>query len=217
MVAVLPPLLLIRAALGSIFFGIATPAEASGLGAFGATPLALANRRLTIAVPRDVLHKTTITTALIFGIFLGASLFAAVPRQLGGDRFIADALRAIPFGPNGIVVTILFIAFLAGFFLDWLEISLILLPLSAPVVAALGLALTWFVVLFAVTPQTSFLTPPVGFSPFCLKGVAPPEVTTLDICRGVIPFVLRQVLAVALVFEFPGLVIWLPQAVSEPS
>jgi tripartite ATP-independent transporter DctM subunit len=212
MVAVLPPLVLILAVLGSIFFGIATPTEASGLGAFGATVLALANGRLTLPVLRDVLHKTTVTTAFIFGIFLGASLFAVVLRQLGGDQFIGDALRAIPFGPNGIVVTILFIAFLAGFFLDWLEISLIILPLVAPVVAALGFDLTWFVVLFAVTLQTSFLTPPVGFSLFYLKGVAPPEVTTLDIYRGVIPFVLCQLAAVALVFNFPGLVLWLPRA-----
>ncbi|PKQ08593.1 MAG: C4-dicarboxylate ABC transporter, partial [Alphaproteobacteria bacterium HGW-Alphaproteobacteria-10] len=217
LIAVLPPLGLIFAVLGSIFFGVATPTEASGLGAFGATLLALANGRLSLAVLRDVLRKTTITTAFIFGIFLGASMFAVVLRQLGGDAFIGDALKAIPFGPNGIVLTILFIAFLAGFFLDWLEISLIILPLVAPVVAALGFDLTWFVVLFAVTLQTSFLTPPVGFSLFYLKGVAPPEVTTMDIYRGVFPFVLCQVLAVALVFEFPALVLWLPQAMFGPS
>jgi tripartite ATP-independent transporter DctM subunit len=211
LLAVVPPLLLIFAVLGSIFFGIATPTEASGLGAFGATLLAIVNRRFTFAVLKDVVEKTTVTTAFIFGIFLGATLFAVVLRQLGGDEFIASSLQAIPFGPNGIVLTILFITFLAGFFLDWLEISLIILPLVYPVVQALGFDLTWFVVLFAVTLQTSFLTPPVGFSLFYLKGVAPPEVGILDIYKGVVPFVLCQLLAVFLVFEFPELVLWLPR------
>ena len=211
LLAVLPPLLLIFAVLGSIFFGNATPTEASGLGAFGATLLAIANRRFSFPVLKEVVEKTTITTAFIFGIFLGATIFAVVLRQLGGDEFIASTLEAIPFGPNGIVLTILLIAFIAGFFLDWLEISLIILPLVYPVVEGLGFDLTWFVVLFAVTLQTSFLTPPVGFSLFYLKGVAPPEVTTMDIYRGIIPFVLCQVLAVFLVFEFPDLVLWLPR------
>jgi tripartite ATP-independent transporter DctM subunit len=212
LLAVVPPFLLIFAVLGSIFFGIATATEASGLGAFGATLLAIANRKFTFAVLKEVVEKTTVTTAFIFGIFLGATLFAIVLRQLGGDEFIAESLQGIPFGPNGIVLTILFITFIAGFFLDWLEISLIILPLVAPVVAALGFDLTWFVVLFAVTLQTSFLTPPVGFSLFYLKGVAPPEVTIVDIYKGVIPFVLCQLLAVFLVFEFPQLVLWLPAA-----
>ncbi len=211
LLAVLPPLLLIFAVLGSIFYGIATPTEASGLGAFGATLLALVNRRLNYAVLKEVIEKTTVTTAFIFGIFLGATLFAVTLRQLGGDQFIADALNAIPFGANAKVVAILLIAFIAGFFLDWLEISLIILPLVAPVISGLGFDLTWFVVLFAVTLQTSFLTPPVGFSLFYLKGVAPPEVTTLDIYRGIVPFVLCQILAVALVFEYPQLVLWLPR------
>jgi TRAP-type mannitol/chloroaromatic compound transport system permease large subunit len=133
-----------------------------------------------------------------------------VMRQLGGDEFISQSLRALPFGPSGIVLAILAIAFLAGFFLDWLEISLIMLPLVAPVVVALGFDQIWFIVLFAVTLQTSFLTPPVGFSLFYLKGVAPPEVSILDIYRGIIPFVLLQLLAVLIVFTFPDLVLWLP-------
>jgi tripartite ATP-independent transporter DctM subunit len=211
LLAVLPPLLLILAVLGSIFFGIATPTEASGLGAFGATLLALANGRLNYAVLKEVCQKTTVTTAFIFGIFLGATVFAVTLRQLGGDEFISAALTGIPFGPNGIVVTILFIAFIAGFFLDWLEISLIILPLVAPVVQELGFDLYWFVVLFAVVLQTSFLTPPVGFSLFYLKGVAPKEVTTLDIYKGIVAFVLCQLLAVLLLFEFPGLALWLPR------
>jgi tripartite ATP-independent transporter DctM subunit len=210
LLAVVPPLLLIFLVLGSIFFGIATPTEASGLGAAGSIALAAANRRLTWAVLREVCQKTTVTTAFIFGIFLGATVFAVTLRQLGGDELISNSLQAVPLGPNGVVLMILFIGFIAGFFLDWLEISLIILPLVAPVVVALGFDLYWFVVLFAVMLQTSFLTPPVGFSLFYLKGVAPKEVTTIDIYKGVIPFVACQALAVVLVFEFPQIVTWLP-------
>ncbi len=210
LLAVVPPLALIFLVLGSIFFGIATPTEASGLGAFGSIVLAAMNGRLNYAVLREVCLKTSLTTAFIFGIFLGATIFAVTLRQLGGDELIASSLQAIPFGPNGVVICILLIGFVAGFFLDWLEISLIILPLVAPVVVELGFDLYWFVVLFAVMLQTSFLTPPVGFSLFYLKGVAPKEVTTVDIYKGVIPFVLCQVVAVFLVFEFPGLVLWLP-------
>jgi len=210
LLAVLPPFVLILAVLGSIFFGIATPTEASGLGAFGAVLLAAANGRLSWAVLKEVGQKTTLTTAFIFGIFLGATLFAVTLRQLGGDEFISRSLQSIPFGPNGVILTILLIVFVAGFFLDWLEISLIILPLVAPVVVALGFDLTWFVVLFAVVLQTSFLTPPVGFSLFYLKGVVPPEITTMDIYKGIIPFVGCQLFAIILVFEFPQLVLWLP-------
>jgi tripartite ATP-independent transporter DctM subunit len=210
LLAVIPPLALIFAVLGSIFMGFATPTEASGVGAFGATLLAALNGRLSWAVLKEVGMKTTLTTAFIFGIFLGATMFAVVMRQLGGDAFISQSLQALPFGPGGIVLAILGIAFLAGFFLDWLEISLIMLPLVAPVVVALGFDQIWFIVLFAVTLQTSFLTPPVGFSLFYLKGVAPPEVSIIDIYKGVIPFVLLQVLAVIMVFSFPDLVLWLP-------
>ena len=210
LLAIIPPLLLIFAVLGSIFFGIATPTEASGLGAFGATLLAWINGRLSWGVLKDVGLRTTLTTAFIFGIFLGATMFAVVMRQLGGDEFITQSLQSLPFGPSGVVLTILIIAFLAGFFLDWLEISLIMLPLVAPVVVLLGFDQIWFIVLFAVTLQTSFLTPPVGFSLFYLKGVAPREVTIIDIYKGVIPFVLLQLLAVLLVFTFPQIVLWLP-------
>jgi len=209
--AVLPPLALILAVLGSIFFGIATPTEAAGVGAFGATVLAALNRQLSFAVIKEICYETTYTTAFIFGIFIGASAFAIVMRQLGGDVLIEDVLTALPFGPNGIVLFVLFVAFLFGFFLDWLEITLIFLPLMAPVILSLGFDPIWFVVVFAVALQTSFLTPPVGFSLFYLKGVVPPEITTLDIYRGIIPFVLLQILAIGLVFLFPQLVLWLPE------
>ncbi|MCA1973177.1 MAG: TRAP transporter large permease subunit, partial [Caenispirillum sp.] len=208
--AVLPPFGLILAVLGTIFFGIATPTEASGIGALGATILALANRRLNYDVIRQVCRETALTTAFIFGIFLGATAFALVMRSLGGDEFIGDLLKGLPFPPWGVVVFILFIAFIAGFFLDWLEISLIILPLVAPVVKELGYDLTWFTVMFAVCLQTSFLTPPVGFSLFYLKGVAPPGITIGHIYRGVIPFVIVQLLVLAAVFLWEDLILWLP-------
>ncbi|MFN3987256.1 MAG: TRAP transporter large permease subunit [Rhodocyclaceae bacterium] len=212
LLAVIPPLGLILAVLGSIFFGIATPTEAAGVGALGATLLAAANRKLSLAVFREVCQKTSLTTAFVFGIFLGATAFAVVLRSLGGDEFISGLLRGLPLPPEGIVIFILFLAFVAGFFLDWLEISLILLPLVGPVVGALGFDLTWFVVLFALALQTSFLTPPVGFSLFYLKGVVPPEIKTKHIYMGVIPFILIQILAVAVVFLWEDLVLWLPRA-----
>ena len=208
--AVIPSLGLILAVLGSIFLGIATPTEAAGVGALGATVLAAMNGRLNMAVLKDVSIKTSLTTAFVFGIFLGATAFAVVMRSLGGDEFIGGLLKSIPLSPEGIVIVILLITFIAGFFLDWLEISLILLPLVGPVVAALGFDLTWFVVLFALALQTSFLTPPVGFSLFYLKGVVPPSITTMDIYKGVIPFILIQLLAVAMVFYWKDLVLWLP-------
>lgn len=211
--SVLPPIALILAVLGSIFMGIATPTEASGIGAFGATLLALFNGRLSLRVLWRVAVRTTTTTAFIFGIFLGATAFALVMRGLGGDQMIERALTAIPFGATGIILTILFFAFLAGFFLDWLEITLIFLPLVGPVVIALGFDPTWFVVLFAVALQTSFITPPVGFSLFYLKGAAPPEIGTRDIYYGIAPFVVIQLSVVLLMVFVPEIITWLPALV----
>jgi tripartite ATP-independent transporter DctM subunit len=211
--ATVPTAALILAVLGTIFAGVATPTEASGVGAFGATLLAAFNRRLSLRVIRQVGIETSLTTAFIFGIFLGATAFALVMRSLGGDEFIGNLLKGLPFGPNGIVIFILFVAFVAGFFLDWLEIVLIILPLVAPVVKDLGFNLIWFLVIFAVCLQTSFLTPPVGFSLFYLKGVVPKEITTRHIYVGIIPFVILQLLAVVATFIWPDLVLWLPKKV----
>jgi len=215
LLAVLPPVGLILAVLGSIFFGIATPTEASGIGAFGATLLAFFNRRLNLRVIWKVAVRTTLTTAFIFGIFVGATAFALVMRGLGGDQMIEEALNAIPFGPTGVVLTVLFFAFLAGFFLDWLEITLIFLPLLGPVIIALGFDPIWFVVVFAVALQTSFITPPVGFSLFYLKGAAPPAITTRDIYRGIIPFVIIQLVVVLSMVFIPAIVTWLPELVYD--
>ena len=208
--AILPPAALIIAVLGSIFFGIATPTEAAGVGACGATLLAWFNRQLSAQVLGQVLNETTRTTAYIFAIFLGATAYSLVLRGLGGDELIARVLQSLPFEPTGIVIAILLFTFILGFFLDWIEITLIILPLVSPVVSALGFDLVWFTVLFAVCLQTSFLTPPVGFAIFYLKGVAPAGISVATIYRGVIPFVLLQLLGLGLIFVWPDLVVWLP-------
>jgi tripartite ATP-independent transporter DctM subunit len=210
MISIVPPVGLILAVLGSIFFGIATPTEAAGVGAFGATLLAWGNRELDFGVLRDVVRETTRTTAYIFAIFLGATAYSLVLRGLGGDALIASLLKGLPFSPDMILLTILFCTFLLGFFLDWIEITLIILPLVSPVVLDLGFDLVWFTVLFAVCLQTSFLTPPVGFAIFYLKGVAPESIQVATIYRGVIPFVLIQLFGLALIYLMSDLVLWLP-------
>nr|WP_253949001.1 TRAP transporter large permease subunit [Mangrovicoccus sp. HB161399] len=220
-IAVLPTLGLILAVLGSIFAGITTPTEASGVGALGATLLAVLYRKFTFRKLWNVCKATFNTTAYIFAIFLGATVFSFVLRELGGDFLIEEMITGAGFGPNGTVIFILFIVFLLGFVLDYIEITLIVLPLMAPVIAGLDLAipgfgelddaaLVWFVILVAVTLQTSFLTPPVGFALFYLKGVCPPEIKLMDIYKGIVPFVLLQLLGLALVFLWPALATWLP-------
>ncbi|MFT6913828.1 MAG: tripartite ATP-independent transporter DctM subunit [Motiliproteus sp.] len=221
MKAMLPTLALIFAVLGSIFGGIATPTEASGVGALGATLLALYNRRFSIPVLKDVMRGTYNTTAYIFMIFIGATCFALVLRELGGDELIESFLTGLPFGKYGIIAFILFIIFLLGFFLDWIEITLIILPLLAPVITALGFEidgygvvdnpeLVWFVMLVAMALQTSFLTPPVGFALFYLKGVCPPDIKLSDIYKGVLPFIGLQLIALVILVLWPELVVWLP-------
>jgi tripartite ATP-independent transporter DctM subunit len=206
---IVPTSLLIFAVLGSTFFGIATPTEASGVGAAGALLLAAARGRVSWSVMREVVRETTLTSGYLFGIFVGATAFALVLRGLGGDELIARGLSGLPFGPDGVVVAILFAVFLLGFVLDWIEITFIVLPLVAPVVVSLGFDLIWFTVLFAVCLQTSFLTPPVGFALFYVKGVAP-EIDVRTLYVGILPFVGLQLLALALIFVWPELVTWLP-------
>ncbi|MDG1444461.1 MAG: TRAP transporter large permease subunit [Pseudomonadales bacterium] len=210
LLSVMAPAGLIVAVLGSIFFGIATPTEAAGVGAFGALLLALWNKRLDFSVLTSVLQETTRTTAYIFAIFLGATAYSLVLRGLGGDELIEGLLKGLPFGPTGIIIAILFFTFLIGFFLDWIEITLIILPLVSPVVIYLGFDLVWFTVLFAVCLQTSFLTPPVGFAIFYLKGVAPDSIPVTTIYKGVIPFILLQLLGLVMIFVWSDIATWLP-------
>ncbi|MCG6904478.1 MAG: TRAP transporter large permease subunit [Rhodobacter sp.] len=219
--AVVPPMFLILLVLGSIFVGIATPTEASGLGALGATLLALFNRKLNFRVLAEVSRSTLNTSGYIVGIFLAANFFAFVLRRYGGDEIIEHMVLSAFDEPYMTVGFILFIVFLLGFLLDWIEITIIIMPLMLPVIHSLSLpiegfdvvrdpAVVWFAILVAVTLQTSFLTPPVGFALFYLKGVSPPGISLGHIYRGVIPFVLLQILGLAIVFAYPALVTWLP-------
>jgi tripartite ATP-independent transporter DctM subunit len=208
--AILPPAFLILAVLGSIFMGLATPTEAAGVGAAGALLLAVLKRQMNPGVMRDVLQETTRTTAFIFAVLLGATAFSLVLRGLGGDELIERLLLGLPFGPTGIIICILAATFILGFFLDWIELTLIVLPLVAPVVANLGFDPVWFTILFAVCLQTSFLTPPVGFAIFYLKGVAPEGVDVMTIYRGVLPFIALQVLGMLIIFNWTQIVTWLP-------
>ncbi|MFY0678296.1 MAG: TRAP transporter large permease subunit [Neptuniibacter sp.] len=171
---------------------------------------AFSKKRLTINVFNEVGRGTTRTTAFIFALLLGATAFSLVLRGLGGDEMIEDFLNGLPFGPTGIYITILIVTFILGFFLDWIELTLIILPLVAAVVANLGFDLVWFTILFAVCLQTSFLTPPVGFALFYLKGVAPEGINLGHIYRGVIPFILIQLIGLAVVFYWENIVLWLP-------
>ena len=219
--SVVPPLLLILLVLGSIFFGLATPTEASGLGALGATLLALFSGKLKFKIFQDVSRQTLNTAGYIVGIFIAANFFAYILRRYGGDQIIENLVLGSFENPYLIVCFILFIIFLLGFLLDWIEITLIIMPLMLPVVLSLDIpvngfnvvsdpSVVWFAILVAVTLQTSFLTPPVGFALFYLKGVCPPGVTLGHIYKGVVPFVILQLIGLAIVFYFPELTTWLP-------
>ncbi len=219
--SVVPPMGLILLVLGSIFFGLATPTEASGLGAMGATFLAFAARNLNFKVFTDVMRQTLNTAGYIAGIFIAANFFALILRRFGGDEIIENLVLGSFDNPYMVVGFILFIIFLLGFLLDWIEITLIIMPLMLPVVVGLNIpvegygivdnpSVVWFAILVAVTLQTSFLTPPVGFALFYLKGVCPPDISLLHIYKGVIPFVLLQILGLMVVFYFPEMTTWLP-------
>jgi len=208
--AIVPAAFLILAVLGSIFFGLATPTEAAGVGAAGALLLARLNGGMDRKVLAGVLQETTRTTAFIFAIILGATVYTLVLRGLGGDVLIQRALLGLPFGPDGVMICILIATFLLGFFLDWIEITLIILPLVTPVVVSLGFDPIWFAVMFAVCLQTSFLTPPVGLAIFYMKGVAPEGIKVSTIYRGVIPFIILQLLGLVIIYKWQQLVTWLP-------
>lgn len=209
-VALVPPLLLISAVLGSILGGIATPTEAASVGAVGATVLAAARWRLTPTVIVDVARRTAVITSMIFIILFGASVFAIVFRQMGGDNLVREFLTAMPGGAMGAMITVMVIMFVLGFILDTFEIIFIVLPITAPTLLLLGVDPVWLGVMIGVNLQTSFLTPPFGFSLFYLRGVAPNSVTTMMIYRGAVPYVGLQIAAIVLLFVFPALVTWLP-------
>ncbi|MBE8966094.1 TRAP transporter large permease subunit [Nostocales cyanobacterium LEGE 12452] len=206
----IPPLILILLVLGSIFFGIATPTEAGAVGCGGAIALAAANRKLTLESLRQVCDATLRITSMVVFILFGSTAFSLVFRGLNGDRFMFDVLANLPGGKTGFLIVSMAVVFILGFFIDFFEIAFIVVPLFVPVAQNLGIDLIWYGVVLGANLQTSFLTPPFGFALFYLRGVAPPEVTTKDIYRGVIPFILLQLLVVVLIIVFPGIVSFLP-------
>jgi len=208
-VAMLPPLVLILLVLGSIMVGLATPTEAGALGAVGAMLLAAANRRLTWQSLKETMEDTTKLTAMVMLLLIGSTAFALVFRGLYGDFWIEGLLTNLPGGAVGLLVIANLAIFILGFFIDFFEIAFIIIPLIAPAAAALGIDLVWFGVLIGMNLQTSFLTPPFGFALFYLRGVTPPTVTTAQMYRGVIPFILIQLLGLFLVARFPQLVSWM--------
>jgi len=207
--------------LGSIFAGWATPTEASGVGARGALLLAFANGRLNMKTLREVMTSAALTNAMVFFIIFGATLFSYVFRALGGDDVVSELLKAMGLTTGWeVMMFVMALTFFMGFFFDWIEICLIVLPIFAPIIAKLDFGtflqgkdviLAWFAILMAVNMQTAFLTPPFGFALFYMKGTVPPSVTMIDIYKGITPFVLVQVTALALCMAFPEVVLYLPK------
>ena len=217
----IPPVLLIFLVLGSIVAGWATPTEASGVGAAGAVLLAIINRRLNFKMMREVVERSALTGAMLFFIFIGATAFSYVFRSLGGDDIVIEFVESTGFGSWGILFTLMGIVFLLGFFFDWIEITLIVLPVFAPIVQLLDFGdhvakidiVYWFAILVAVNLQTSFLTPPFGFALFYMKGAAPPTVKIQQIYKGIVPFVILQLIGLSLVVAFPEIAMWLPNKI----
>jgi len=197
------PLLLIIAVLGSILAGIASPTEAAAVGAVGASLLTILEKRLKLDVLKAVMQQTTHLTSMVFLILLGATTFSLVFRELGGDRYLVALIEQTQLSPSGLLVLVMIVIFIAGFFIDFIEIIFIIVPVIAPIFAAMEVDLVWLGILIALNLQTSFLTPPFGFSLFYLKGVAPPEVTTAHLYRGIIPFILIQLAVLLVVIVFP--------------
>ena len=213
--SLIPPLLLIVAVLGSILGGFATPTEAASVGAVGAMLLVLLKRRFTFNILRQACIATATITSMVFVLLLGAAVFSIVFRMLGGDDLVHEVLSNLPGGPTGALVVVLAVMFVLGFILDTFEIIFIIIPITAPVLLNLGVDPVWLGVLVGVNLQTSFMTPPFGFSLFYLRGVAPGSVSTGTIYRGIIPFVALQVVALAILITFPELATWLPRWVFD--
>ncbi len=211
----LPPLALIVAVLGSILAGMATPTEAASVGAVGAMLLAIQRRQFNLDSLRETMQSTVKVTSMVFLIFIGAAVFSLVFRGFGGDDLVEELLHNLPGGVVGAVVVVMLLMFLLGFILDFIEITFVVVPIVGPVLLAMGLDPVWLGIMIAINLQTSFLTPPFGFALFYLRGVAPPEVTTSAIYRGVIPFILIQLVMLALLAWWPQLATWLPKLVYQ--
>ncbi len=208
--SLVPPLFLILAVLGSIFFGVASPTEAAAIGAVGASLLTAARGRLNKETLNAAMTETLGLTAMVFTILLGATAFGLAFRSLHGDLYLQQVIRDANLGATPFLLMFLGVIFIAGFFIDFIEITFIHVPVAAPIFQALGVDMVWLGVLIAINLQTSFLTPPFGFSLFYLKGVAPPEIKTSQIYRGIAPFVMIQLVGLATVILFPQIALWLP-------
>jgi tripartite ATP-independent transporter DctM subunit len=201
------PFLLIIAVLGSIFMGVASPTEAAAVGALGATLLTVSQGRFSLKILKAVMRETTFLTSMVFIILLGATTFTFVFREMGGDRYLIELIESANIPAYAFLFVVMAVVFVAGFFIDFIEIIFIIVPVVAPVFVAYDMNLIWIGILLAMNLQTSFLTPPFGFSLFYLKGVAPPEVTTGHLYRGIIPFVLIQILFLIIIVLFPEIVV----------
>lgn len=208
--SLLPVLLLIALVLGSILFGFATPTEAAGVGALGASALALWKKQLSWERLGEVARSTTQTSAMIFAILIGASLFSLVFRGFGGEELIHQLFNQLPGGAFGAMLIVMVVIFFLGFILDFIEITFVVVPIVGPVLLAMGIDPVWLGIMIAVNLQTSFLTPPFGFALFYLRGVAPASVKTSDIYRGVMPFIAMQLLLLCILAIWPQLITWLP-------
>lgn len=206
--AFIAPSVLIIAVLGSIFAGIASPTEAAAIGALGATILTILRKRFTIETLKDVMTKTTRLTSMAFMILVGASAFGLVFRGMGGDTYLTNLISGIEV--HHFLAIVMLIIFVAGFFIDFIEITFIIVPVVAPIFVHLGIDLIWIGILIAVNLQTSFLTPPFGFALFYLKGVAPTEVKTTQIYKGILPYVAIQIIGLMIIILFPEVALWLP-------
>ncbi|MDX1795475.1 MAG: TRAP transporter large permease subunit [Hydrogenovibrio sp.] len=211
--SLLPPLALIALVLGSILGGFATPTEAASLGALGAMLLALMKKRLSLTVIQDVMRSSLQVTSMIFLIFIGAAFFSLTFRGLGGDELISHFLTDLPGGAFTAVLIVMVLMFVLGFFLDFIEITYVIVPVVAPVLLMMGIDPIWLGIMIAINLQTAFLTPPFGFALFYLKGVAPASVKTLDIYKGVIPFIGIQISVLILLAIWPGIATWLPSVI----
>ena len=199
--------------LGSILAGYATPTEAAAIGALGATLLSIAKGQLNFAQLKQVAFGTTEITSMVFLILIGASLFSLVFRGFGGEALIEDALHSLPGGVLGAFLVVMLVIFLLGFILDFIEIIFVVVPIVGPILLAMGLDPVWLGVMFAINLQTSFLTPPFGFSLFYLRGVTPRSVPTSVMYKGVLPFIMIQIGMLVVAYMWPGLVTWLPEQV----
>jgi len=209
------PFFLIIAVLGSIFAGIASPTEAAAVGAFGATLLTVVQGKLNYQTAMDVMKDTLALTCMVFILLVGATAFGLVFRGLGGDTYIVELIEGSNMQPMHFLALVMAIVFVAGFFIDFIEITFIIVPVVAPIFQSMGMDLLWVGILFAMNLQTSFLTPPFGFSLFYLKGVAPANVTTGHIYRGIIPYIVIQLIALYVVAAYPNIVYWLPKMLGK--